>query len=370
MAFRVEQIKLRHIRMPLVHFFETSFSRTYERDIILVEAIANGVSGWAEVTAGENPFYNEEWTGSIWPLLIDYVVPRVVNVDLASAEDVYPRLRHIRGHNMTKGGVEAAVWDLQARLNGNPLWKEIGAGARREIACGVSIGIQDSVGQLLEKIETELGAGYQRIKMKIKPGWDVDVVREVRKRFPDILLMADANSAYTLADTDRLRRLDEFDLMMIEQPLAHDDIIDHAALQAKLKTPICLDECIRSAHHAEQAIQMQACGIINVKLGRVGGFAEAKRVHDVCQAAQIPVWCGGMLESGIGRAHNIALSTLPNFVLPGDVSASKRYWKREIVKPAIEVSERGTIAVSDGVGFGYEVDLGYLEEVTVRSEEF
>lgn len=370
MAFRVEQIKLRHIRMPLVHFFETSFSRTYERDIILVEAIANGVSGWGEVTAGENPFYNEEWTGSIWPLLIDYVVPRVVNVDLASAEDVYPRLRHIRGHNMTKGGVEAAVWDLQARLNGNPLWKEIGAGARREIACGVSIGIQDSVGQLLEKIETELGAGYQRIKMKIKPGWDVDVVREVRKRFPDILLMADANSAYTLADTDRLRRLDEFDLMMIEQPLAHDDIIDHAALQAKLKTPICLDECIRSAHHAEQAIQMQACGIINVKLGRVGGFAEAKRVHDVCHAARIPVWCGGMLESGIGRAHNIALSTLPNFVLPGDVSASKRYWKREIVKPAIEVSERGTIAVSDGVGFGYEVDLGYLEEVTVRSEEF
>jgi O-succinylbenzoate synthase len=356
--------------MPLVHFFETSFSRTYERDIILVEAISNGVSGWGEVTAGENPFYNEEWTGSIWPLLIDYVVPRVLNVDLASAEDVYPRLRHIRGHNMTKGGVEAAIWDLQARLHGNPLWKEIGAGARREIACGVSIGIQDSVGQLLDKIEAELAAGYRRIKMKIKPGWDVDVVREVRKRFPDILLMADANSAYSLADTEHLRKLDEFDLMMMEQPLAHDDIIDHAALQAKLKTPICLDECIRSAHHAEQAIEMKACGIINIKLGRVGGFAEAKRVHDVCQEAGIPVWCGGMLESGIGRAHNIALSTLPNFVLPGDVSASKRYWKREIVKPAIEVSERGTIAVSDAVGFGYDIDLGYLEEVTMRSEEF
>jgi O-succinylbenzoate synthase len=361
-------MKLRHIKMPLVHFFETSFSRTYERDIIVVEAMSNGISGWGEVTAGENPFYNEEWTGSIWPLLIDYVAPRVLNADLAAAEDVHARLRHIRGHNMTKGGVEAAVWDLQARLNGRPLWREIGAGARREIACGVSIGIQDTVAQLFEKIETELRAGYQRIKMKIKPGWDVEVVHEVRKRFPDILLMADANSAYTLADTEHLRRLDEFNLMMIEQPLAHDDIIDHAALQAKLKTPICLDECIRSAHHAEQAIQMKACGVINIKLGRVGGFAEAKRLHDVCQAAGIPVWCGGMLESGIGRAHNVALSTLPNFVLPGDVSASKRYWKRDIVKPPVEVTERGTIAVRDGVGFGYEVDSGFLEEVTVRIE--
>src|SRR6185312_5239119 len=269
MGFRIEQVKLRHIKMPLVHFFETSFSRTYERDIILVEAVSDGVSGWGEVTAGENPFYNEEWTGSIWPLLQDYIAPRILKVDLDSAEDVYPRLQHIRGHNMTKGGLEAAVWDLQARLNGNPLWKDIGAGARREISCGVSIGIQDSVTQLLEKIETELSAGYQRIKMKIKPGWDVDVIRVVRKRFPGILLMADANSAYTLGDRDHLRRLDEFNLMMIEQPLAHDDIIDHATLQTSLDTPICLDECIRSAHHAEQAIQMKACGIINIKLGRV-----------------------------------------------------------------------------------------------------
>jgi o-succinylbenzoate synthase len=368
MAFRVAQIKLRHIKMPLVHFFETSFSRTYERDIILVEAVSEGVSGWGEVTAGENPFYNEEWTGSIWPLLQNYMAPRILNFDLNSAEDVYPRLQHIRGHNMTKGGLEAAVWDLQARLNGNPLWKEIGAGARREIPCGVSIGIQNSVAQLLEKIETELAAGYQRIKMKIKPGWDVDVIRDVRKRFPDTLLMADANSAYTLGDRDHLRRLDEFNLMMIEQPLAHDDIIDHAALQASLQTPICLDECIRSAHHAEQAIQMNAGRIINIKLGRVGGFAEAKRVHDVCQASRIPVWCGGMLESGIGRAHNIALSTLPNFILPGDVSASKRYWKRDIVKPAIEVSGRGTIMLTDKPGFGYELDSEFLDEVTVRLE--
>jgi O-succinylbenzoate synthase len=266
---------------------------------------------------------------------------------------------------MTKGGLEAAAWDLQARLNGNPLWKEIG-GARRDISCGVSIGIQDTVDQLLEKIETELAAGYQRIKMKIKPGWDVDVTRQVRKRFPDILLMADANSAYTLGDTAHLRKLDEFNLMMMEQPLAHDDIIDHAVLQREIETPICLDECIRSAHHAEQAVQLRACRIINIKLGRVGGFAEAKRVHDICEAHRIPVWCGGMLESGIGRAHNIALSTLPNFTLPGDVSASKRYWKQDIINPAVEVSPRGTIHVTDSIGFGYEIDHDRLAAATRR----
>ncbi|HLH02256.1 MAG TPA: o-succinylbenzoate synthase [Bryobacteraceae bacterium] len=369
MAIKVDRLVLRHIRMPLVHFFETSFSRTYERDIILVEVSADGVSGWGEVTAGENPFYNEEWTGSIWPLIIDYVAPRVLHRAFESAEQVGPATAHIRGHLMARGGVEVAFWDLQARMKDEPLWKTIGGGARREIPCGVSIGIQDTVDQLLEKIETELAAGYQRIKMKIKPGWDVDVIRQVRARFPQIRLMADANSAYTLADADRLKALDEFHLMMIEQPLAHDEIIDHAALQAKLDTPICLDECIRSAHHAEQAIRLQAGRIINIKLGRVGGFAEAKRIHDLCQANQIPVWCGGMLEAGIGRAHNIALSTLPNFVLPGDVSASKRYWKRDIVFPPIEVTPAGTIQVRDQPGFGYEIDRDYLESLVVRREE-
>lgn len=357
---------MRHIRMPLVHFFETSFSRTYERDIILVEAVTDGISGWGEVTAGENPFYNEEWTGSIWPLLIDYVAPRILHHEFASPAGVGARTSHIRGHNMTRGGAEVAFWDLQARIKREPLWKTIGAGARREIACGVSIGIQDSVPQLLDKIETELAAGYQRIKMKIKPGWDVEVIRQVRQRFPDIQLMADANSAYTLNDIDHLKKLDAFHLMMMEQPLAHDDIIDHAVLQSKLETPICLDECIRSAHHAEQAIRLKAGRIINIKLGRVGGFAEAKKVHDVCEANGIPVWCGGMLESGIGRAHNIALSTLPNFVLPGDVSASKRYWKRDIIVPPVEVSPRGTISVPDTPGFGYELDMDYLESLVAR----
>lgn len=366
MGIKVDRIVLRHIRMPLVHFFETSFSRTYERDIILVEAVTDGISGWGEVTAGENPFYNEEWTGSIWPLLIDYVAPRILHHEFASPADVGARTSHIRGHNMTRGGAEVAMWDLQARIKREPLWKTIGAGARREIACGVSIGIQDSVPQLLDKIETELAAGYQRIKMKIKPGWDVEVIRQVRQRFPDIQLMADANSAYTLNDIDHLKKLDAFHLMMMEQPLAHDDIIDHAVLQSKLETPICLDECIRSAHHAEQAIRLKAGRIINIKLGRVGGFAEAKKVHDVCEANGIPVWCGGMLESGIGRAHNIALSTLPNFVLPGDVSASKRYWKRDIIVPPVEVSPRGTISVPDTPGFGYELDMDYLESLVAR----
>jgi O-succinylbenzoate synthase len=372
MAIHIEKITLREIAMPLVHFFETSFGRTTHRRIILVEVVSQGISGWGEVTCGENPFYNEEWTDAAWMIVRDYVAPRILSSSsksaFESAADVGARSEHIRGHLMARGGVEAAVWDLEARMKGLPLWEHIGGGWFKEIACGVSIGIQDTVPQLLKTIEKEVDAGYQRIKIKIKPGWDVDVVREVRRTFPSIRLMADANSAYTLADADRLKELDEFRLMMIEQPLAHDEIVDHAALQAQLDTPICLDECIRTAHHAEQAIRLQACGILNIKLGRVGGFAEALRIHDLAQAHSIPVWCGGMLESGVGRAHNIALSTLPNFVLPGDVSASKRYWTRDITSPPVEVSTAGTIRVSEASGFGYELDLDYLRHVTVRQE--
>ncbi len=347
MAIQIERIILRQIRMPLVHFFETSFGRTYERHIVLVEAVSGGLSGWGEITAGENPFYNEEWTDSAWLIARDYAAPRVLNYPFESAAQVADRTSHIRGHRMACGGIEVAVWDLEARQNGVPLANQIGGGSRAEIDCGVSIGIQETVANLLKKIETEIDAGYQRIKMKIKPGWDIDVIREVRRAFPRIRLTADANSA---------------------QPLAHDEIIDHVQLQAQLKTPICLDECIRSAHQAEQAIRMKACGIINIKLGRVGGFREAKRVHDVAQAHGIPVWCGGMLESGIGRAHNIALSTLPNFVLPGDVSASKRYWARDIISPAVEVSPRGTITVPTTPGFGYEIDRDFVKQITVREE--
>ena len=368
MAIQVERIVLRQIHMPLVHFFETSFGRTYQRNIVLVELIAGGVSGWGEATAGENPFYNEEWTESAWLIVRDYVATRILKHRFETAEDVADRTAHIRGHRMARASVEVAMWDLEARQQDVSLAVQIGGAARTEIPCGVSIGIQNSVSELIEKIQTEVSAGYQRIKIKIKPGWDVDVIRAVRKEFPDIRLMADANSAYTLVDADLLKSLDEFNLMMIEQPLAHDEIFDHAELQAQLRTPICLDECIRTAHQAEQAIRMKACGIINIKLGRVGGFLEARRVHDIAKANGIPVWCGGMLEAGIGRAHNIALATLPNFILPGDVSASKRYWKRDIVSPAIEVSPQGTIAVSDKPGFGYEVDRDFLKHITVRED--
>ena len=356
--------------MPLVHFFETSFGRTYSRKMILVEVLSGGVSGWGEVTCGEHPYYNEEWTEGAWALLSNYVAPSVLGKTVSSAADVAALTAGMKGHRMTRGGLEAACWDLEARLAGVPLWQLIGGGARKEIPCGVSIGIQDNVPQLIEKIRREVDAGYQRIKIKIKPGWDVDVIRAVRREFPSILLMADANSAYTLADIGHLKRLDEFDLMMMEQPLAHDEIIDHAELQRALATPICLDECIRTAHHARQAIELGACRIVNIKLGRVGGFTEAKAVHDVCAEAGIPVWCGGMLESGVGRAHNIALATLPNFILPGDVSASRRYWRRDIIDPWVEVTPHGTIVTGDGPGFGYQLDLEFLRSVTVRGESF
>ena len=370
MAFRIEQIRLHLLEMPLVHFFETSFGRTTLRRIILVEATSGGVSGWGEATCGEHPFYNEEWTEGAWLILRDYVIPAALGRRLESAAAARGIASGLRGHRMARGALEAACWDLEARLKGEPLWKTIGGGARREIPCGVSIGIQNSVEELLERIRTELAAGYQRIKIKIKPGRDVNVVEAVRREFPDILLMADANSAYTLADAELLRQLDRYRLMMIEQPLAHDDIIDHARLQQQLETPVCLDECIRTAHHAKQALELGACRIINIKLGRVGGFSEAKAVHDVCRAHGAPVWCGGMLESGVGRAHNIALASLENFTLPGDVSASRRYWRRDIIVPPVETTPRGTILLRDEPGFGYALDMDYLRSVRVREETF
>lgn len=366
---KIERINLRQIRMPLVHHFETSFGRTYERRIVLVEVEdSDGAVGWGEVTCGENPFYNEEWVDAAWMILRDYVAPRVLHANLQAAADVAPRLSHLRGHRMAQGGLEAACWELEARKLGKPLWQHLG-GTRGETNSGVSIGIQDSIEELLDIIETALAAGYQRIKIKIKPGWDINVIAKVRERFPDAPLMADANSAYTLADRDHLKQLDAFTLMMIEQPLAHDDIIDHAELQKFIETPICLDECIRNAHHAEQAIRLGACRIINIKLGRVGGFTEALRVHDVCAANAIPVWSGGMLEAGIGRAHNIAMSMLSNFSLPGDVAASKRYWQHDIIAPAVEVSSSGTIAAPSALGLGYELDRDRIEALTERRDE-
>jgi O-succinylbenzoate synthase len=364
----ITSIELREIRLPLIHFFETSFGRTTQRRIILVHVNdAEGAEGWGECTAGEGPFYCEEWTETAWATLRDFLAPMVVGRQVENAESVNGLIRKVRGNRMAKAAIETACWDLESRLAGVPLWKHLG-GSRQEIPCGVSIGIQDSPDALFEKIEKELNAGYQRIKIKIKPGWDLDVVRQVRERYPEILLTADANSAYTLADVALFKALDEFNLMMIEQPLAHDDMFDHAELQKQIKTPICLDESVHSAEDARHAIDIGACRIINVKLGRVGGHAEAKRVETVCREHSIPVWCGGMLESGIGRAHNIAMATLAGFSLPGDVSASARYWQEDIIEPPVTVSSRGTITVSNNPGIGFEVNRARVDSLTMRCE--
>ncbi|HEY2382268.1 MAG TPA: o-succinylbenzoate synthase [Terriglobia bacterium] len=355
--------------MRLLHPFETSFGATQDRHIILVKTADGGQAGWGEVTAAEGPFYSYETWETAWHVLRDYIIPGVIGRELDGAAGFGELVRGIRGHNMAKAGVETALWDLEARRRNLPLWKMLG-GTRDRIDCGVSIGIQPSIGKLLEKIDTEVKAGYRRIKIKIKPGWDVEVIRQVREAFPSIALMGDANSAYTLADVDVFQKMDHYNLMMFEQPLHYEDMIDHAELQRQIATPICLDESIHSAEDARKAIRIGACRIINIKLGRVGGHREVRAVHDVCRDAGVPVWCGGMLESGIGRAHNVALSSLENFSLPGDVSASKRYWSEDIVDPPVEVSADGRIAQSDGPGIGYRVKEDLIERLTVRSQVF
>ena len=364
---RVRKIELREIHLPLLAPFETSFGSTSLRRIVLVEVDVDGTAGWGEVTAGEDPFYSYETTGTAWHVISDYVWPILRDTEFGSAAQVFDLLARIRGHQMAKAGVETAIWDAEAKQKNMPLWKLIG-GTRIEIPCGVSIGIQPSIDELIAKVEKELRAGYQRIKIKIKPGKDVEPVAALRERFPQIRLMADANSAYTLADAPLLKKLDAFHLMMIEQPLDHDDIYNHATLQRQLATPICLDECIVSLEHARAAIEIGACQIINIKLGRVGGITGARRIHDLCQEKGIPVWCGGMLESGIGRAQNIAISTLPNYILPGDVSASKRYWEEDIIEPEVEVTANGTIRASAKPGIGYAVRMERVDALTVKHE--
>jgi O-succinylbenzoate synthase len=364
----ISTIELREIRLPLIHFFETSFGRTTERRIVLARVIdQDGAEGWGECTVGEGPFYSDEWTDSAWATLKEFLAPMVVGHEVESAADVWNLMKHVRGHRMAKATIETACWALEAKRVRVPLWRHLG-GVQREIPCGVSIGIQDSIEILLEKIQTEVSAGYQRIKIKIKPGWDREVISRVRDRFPAILLMGDANSAYTLADTALFQSLDQFDLMMFEQPLAHDDMFDHAELQKQIRTPVCLDESIHSAEDARHAIQLGSCRMINVKLGRVGGHTEAKRLESVCRASNIPVWCGGMLESGVGRAHNIAMATLAGFTLPGDISASSRYWTEDIIDPAVTVTEQGTIIASNRPGIGYDVNVARVDQCTVRRE--
>src|SRR5271157_262909 len=364
---KIEAITLRELNIPLVHFFETSFGRTYARRILLVTVHSDGLEGWGECVAGEGPFYSEEYVDGAWDVIRRYLGPALLGKTLQAGHEVPALLGKVRQHRMAKAALENAVWDAEAQEKGVPLWQLLG-GTRREIACGVSIGIQDSHEELLQKIETELVAGYRRIKVKVKPGWDVAVLEKIRTRWPDILLSCDANSAYTLADTEHIKSFDRFKLLMIEQPLWADDFYFHARLQKQLQTALCLDEAIRSARDTEAALELDACRIVNVKVGRVGGFSEAIAVHDVAQRFGVLVWCGGMLESGVGRSHNVALSTLPNFKLPGDVSASKRYWKEDIIEPEVEVSPQGTIRVSGKPGRGYELRKDLIEKLTVREE--
>jgi O-succinylbenzoate synthase len=365
---QIKTIELREIRLPLIHFFETSFGRTTERRIIIAKVIdSDGAEGWGECTCGEGPFYSDEWTETAWATLKDFLAPMVVNAEAENAAGVFDLMKRVRGHRMAKAAIETACWDLEAKSAGVPLWKYLG-GVHTEIPCGVSIGIQDSPEQLIEKIGRELSAGYQRIKIKIKPGWDLDIVRRVRERFPEIQLMGDANSAYTLTDIPLFKALDEFKLMMLEQPLAYDDMFDHAELQKQIATPVCLDESVKTPADARHAIALGACRIINVKLGRVGGHAQAKEVEQVARENKIPIWCGGMLEAGIGRAHNIAMATLAGFTLPGDVSASSRYWEEDIIEPPVTVSARGTIAAPDKPGIGFEVNSKRIEQLTTRKE--
>lgn len=366
---KIEAITLREIHMPLVHFFETSFGRTYSRRILLVTVHCEGVDGWGECVVGEDPFYSSEWIETAWPTLRSYLIPMLLGKRIDSGRECPALLAKVTGHRMSKAGLENALWEAEALQKQQPLWKLLG-GIRSEIPSGVSIGIQDSVEQLLEKIQTELAAGYRRIKVKVKPGWDVNVLERIRSRWADITLSCDANSAYTLDEVEHLRKFDQFNLLMIEQPLWNDEIYYHARLQKELRTAICLDESIVNARSAAFAVETGACRIINIKVGRVGGFSEALKIHDVCQSHKVPVWCGGMLETGIGRGQNIALSTLQNFSLPGDVSASKRYWKEDIIEPEVEVSPQGMIAITDKPGTGYCLKTDLVEKLTVRKETF
>jgi len=365
---RIDGITLREIQLPLVRPFETSFGVTRERRILLAEVRSEGLTGWGECTAGERPFFSGESTDTCWQVIVNELGPM-----LASAEDVEhggdcPKIfKKVRGNRMAKAALENAVWDLEAQREGVSLSRLLG-GVRETIPCGVSIGIQKTVPELMAIIETELAAGYQRIKLKCKPGWDIEVFEQVRHRWPGILLSCDANSAYRLHDADHICAFDAFDLLMIEQPLWHDDFFYHSMLQKRLITPICLDESIQNRRDALAAIEMESCRIINIKLGRVGGFSEAIAVHNAAMERGIPVWCGGMLEAGIGRAHNIALASLENFSLPGDVSASGRYWAEDIIEPEVTVSKTGEIAVPDAPGRGFEVRTDWIDSLTVRKE--
>jgi len=366
----LEKIDLRHLSIPLKEPFTTSFETKRHIEHVLVTVSGDGIEGYGECTCNQTPYYINETTGTAWHILSEFIAPYVVGSRIESAADLLnaPRFSSVRGNYFAKAGLELAVQDLLARAKSVSLASMLG-GTRRRIESGVSIGVQESAGALFAKIDAFLGQGYKRIKLKIKPGKDYDVLAAVRERFPELPLMADANSAYTLADIPMLRKLDGLHLMMIEQPLHFTDIVDHATLQKELRTPICLDESIHSTEDARKALDLGSCRIVNIKIGRVGGVNEAKKIHDICVSRDIPVWCGGMHEYGIGRAHNIAIASLPGFTLPGDIAGSDKYWREDIVDPPFIVKD-GTLEVPEGPGIGVIPVKERVEKYTVAKRTF
>lgn len=365
---KITRAELREIPLRLKEYFEISSGGKQDRRILLLTLEGDGLEGWGECVVGEDPGYSYETTETAWHILTDFILPRIVGREAEGPEDVLAPVRWIRGHRMAKAAVEMAAWDLAACLDGVSLSRKLG-GTRTAVPVGVSVGLQKTDEALHEKVAGYVAEGYARIKIKIKPGRDVEMLAGLRERFPQVPLMADANSAYTLDDASRLRELDALKLTMIEQPLSHEDFLHHARLQEQLETPICLDESIESVDDVELALELGSCRIVNIKPGRVGGHASSRRIHDSMKARGLPVWCGGMLESGVGRAHNVALASLEGFTLPGDISASRRYWERDIVDPEFEVVD-GTLRVPDGVGIGVVPDRERIAALTVRSATF
>lgn len=360
---KIDQITLRHLSMPLRSHFETSFGRSYTRDCILIELRAEGLTAYGECVADQDPGYSYETVQTAWHILRDFLIPKIKAQPVSDPRQLAAALDFVRGHPMAKAGLEMAFWDLEGKRQGRSLQALLG-GERPSVPVGVSVGLQDTPEELVKTVAGYLRQGYQRIKIKIKPGRDLSEAQAVRRSFPDIRLQVDANSAYTLETAERLLPLDDLNLLLIEQPLSEDDLWDHHKLQQRFRTPLCLDESILSARHARQAIEMDACRVINIKAGRVGGLTEAVAIHDLCLARQIPVWCGGMLETGVGRAANLALASLPGFVLPGDISASERYYQQDITVERFTLNPDSTITVPTQPGLGVTLDPQALESVT------
>ena len=370
MTIKIERIELHHVSQQLVHPFQTSFGVQIERSCILVSVYSEGLVGWGECPTALNPGYSYETVKTAWHIMSDFLAPVLIGQAVSSPETVPHYFKKVRGHAMAKAGLENAIWDLCAKAQGVPLSKLLG-GQRDQVAVGVSIGIQPTLEALLERIAHFVEKGYGRIKMKIEPGWDLEPLSAVRKQHPNIKLMADANSAFTLNHIKLFQQMEPLDLLMIEQPLHYDDILEHAKLQAQINTPICLDESIHSTDHARWAIEAKACRILNMKVGRVGGLSSALTIHDLCATAGIPLWCGGMLETGVGRAINLHLATLPNFTLPGDISATERYYIEDVAAPSFYLnSEDSTITVPTTPGIGVEVVPMRLEQARMRHKVF